>query len=190
MWKCIFRIALPINSNGKNYDVFNAQTYAPHKYLQSNGVECAHGKRTNTKYQCYFGDSLRTEGITTKATSTTSGKEIYRSISLVCILCIHFFFDRSMFESALGCRPHRPVHFIVMLDETMEKSDKQSHDTIVSFINTEKKKNERMKLLCIYSNCNHCYYIVLSALAYVQRARRIQWTRHLLLQCENNSAIH
>lgn len=91
-------------------------------------------KKITTKYQCYFGDSLRA-----RKNDDNDNKEdddirekIYRSISLVCILCIHIFVDRSTLESAIGRRLYRLVYFIVLLDERTEKSDKQSHYTIVS----------------------------------------------------------
>lgn len=133
------------------------------------------------------------QGITMKATSTTSGNKIYRSISLVWILCIYFCWSIDAWKRqwSLPVNRVRDSLFYCNAWRKNGKSDKPSHYTTHHIKHTRKNKkwtNKRAKLLCIYSNCNH-YYVVLLALAYVCAAHS-KYARHLLLQCENNSAIH
>lgn len=140
-------------------------------------------KKKRTKYQCYFGDSLRArnnDDDDDEGDVNNIREKIYRSISLVCSLCIYFCWSIDAWQRHWSS-PLNIVHtglFISLFCLTKErKKVTNSHTTppIISCQHTRKNKlsNEWAKLLCIYSNCNH-YYVVLSAVTDVRGAFNVR----------------
>lgn len=135
-------------------------------------------KKKRTKYQCYFGDSLRArnnDDDDDEGDVNNIREKIYRSISLVCSLCIYFCWSIDAWQRHWSS-PLYTVQASLFHCFAWRKNGKKWQTVTLHLpsyhANTHEKNklsNEWAKLLCIYSNCNH-YYVVLSAVVDVRGA--------------------